>query len=185
MEKMILAGFGGQGIMSMGQMIAYAGMVEDKNVTWLPSYGPEMRGGTANCNVIVSDKDIASPIVDHASTVIVMNKPSLEKFEHYVAPGGNLYINSSLIDHKVSRTDIHVHYIPASDIAVEIGNVKVANMVLLGALLKISKVITEKSVLDALSKVLGSSKTHLFEINELALEKGAALVSNTNPNIAM
>ncbi len=173
MEEMILAGFGGQGIMSMGQMIAYSGMVEGKNVTWLPSYGPEMRGGTANCNVIVSEDDIASPIIADASIVVVMNKPSLEKFEKRVAPGGKIFVNSSLIDIKVQRDDIEVFYIPASDMAVELGNVKVANMILMGAIIENTGVITIDSVIGALKKVLGKNKTHLLEVNEEALALGA------------
>jgi Pyruvate ferredoxin/flavodoxin oxidoreductase. len=107
-EQVIMAGFGGQGVMSMGQLLAYSGMLEGKNVSWLPSYGPEMRGGTANCNVIVSDDEIGSPIVTEATAVIAMNLPSLDKFEHSVMPGGTLIINSSLIERKCSRTDIDV-----------------------------------------------------------------------------
>lgn len=178
MEKMILAGFGGQGIMSLGQIIAYAGMIEDKNVTWLPSYGPEMRGGTANCNVIVSDQDIASPLVNSASTVIVMNKPSFEKFESHVSPGGHLYINSSLIDLKTTRDDITVHYIPASDLASKIGNIRVANMIILGAFLANSHLLSNESILEALTKVLGIGKEHLIGINKNALIKGEALVAS-------
>ncbi len=178
MEKMILAGFGGQGIMSLGQIIAYAGMIEDKNVTWLPSYGPEMRGGTANCNVIVSDQPIASPLVNHASTVVVMNKPSLEKFESHVAPGGKLYINSSLINVKVTREDIKVYYIPASDLAAKIGNVRVANMIILGAFLKNTNLLGHDSIHEALLKVLGPGKEHLVDINESALMKGESLMAS-------
>jgi len=178
MEKMILAGFGGQGIMSMGQIIAYAGMIDNKNVTWLPSYGPEMRGGTANCNVIVSDQDIASPLVNSASTVIVMNKPSLEKFESQVAPGGHLYINSSLIDTKTTRKDIIVHYIPASDLAIKIGNIRVANMIILGAFLANTHLLSTESIHEALTKVLGINKEHLIEINENALMTGEKLAAS-------
>lgn len=178
MEQMILAGFGGQGIMSMGQIIAYAGMIENKNVTWLPSYGPEMRGGTANCNVIVSDQNIASPLVNSASTVIVMNKPSLDKFESHVAPGGHLYINSSLIDVKATREDIHVHYIPASDTALKIGNVRIANMIILGAFLANTNLLKNESIHEALIKVLGDGKEHLIEINENALMTGEKLAAS-------
>lgn len=178
MEKMIIAGFGGQGVMSLGQIIAYAGMIEDKNVTWLPSYGPEMRGGTANCNVIVSDHDIASPLVTHASTVIVMNKPSLEKFESYVSPGGKLYINSSLIDVTITRDDIEVFYIPATDIAAKIGNIKVANMIILGAFLANTHLLGNDSIHEALTKVLGVKKEQLIEINENALLKGERLMAS-------
>lgn len=136
MERMIFAGFGGQGIMVMGKILAYAGMLEGKNVTWLPSYGPEMRGGTANCNVVVSEKEVASPIVTKATTVVVMNKPSMEKFEKRVATGGILFVNSSLIDVKSTRTDIDVYYIPATELAEELGDIEAANMILLGAVEK-------------------------------------------------
>lgn len=176
MEKMILAGFGGQGIMSMGKMMAYAGMVEGNNVTWMPSYGPEMRGGTANCNVIVSEKEIAAPMVDKATVAVVMNKPSMDKFEHRVAPGGKLFVNSSLIDMKSERDDIDVYYIPASDMANELGNVRVANMILLGAVLSETGVIKKETMPDAMNWVLGKGKAHLIEINEKAIEKGIECV---------
>ncbi|MBP7913644.1 MAG: 2-oxoacid:acceptor oxidoreductase family protein, partial [Proteocatella sp.] len=133
-NKVICAGFGGQGVMSMGQLLAYAGMIEDKYVSWLPSYGPEMRGGTANCGVTVSDEEIGSPIITNdADIAIVMNLPSLIKFEKDVKPGGKIFINSSLIEKKVERTDIEVYYIDANKIAADIGNIKAANLVMLGA----------------------------------------------------
>src|SRR5690554_2087593 len=119
-ERLIIAGFGGQGVMSMGQLLTYSGMIENKNVSWLPSYGPEMRGGTANCNVIVSDGLIGSPVVTEATTAIVMNKPSLDKFEEDVVEDGNILINSSLIDKKTNRTDVKAYYVPANDIANEL-----------------------------------------------------------------
>ena len=173
MEKIIIAGFGGQGIMSMGQMLAYAGMTEDKNVTWLPSYGPEMRGGTANCHVVVSESEVASPMITKASTVIVMNLPSLEKFEKNVVPGGKLFINKSLIDKKSTRDDIDVYYIDANNIASDLGNLKIANMVILGAFLEVSKIVSTDSVIKALEKVLGKGKRDLIDINKEALFKGA------------
>ena len=174
--EIIIAGFGGQGVMSMGQLLTYGGMLEDKNVSWLPSYGPEMRGGTANCNVIVSDEEVACPIVTQASTVIAMNMPSLDKFENAVVPGGLLFINSSLIDKKASRTDISVFYIPANEIADSIGNSKVANMVMLGAFLAKTGVVSPESVIESLKKVLGPSKSHLIPLNQEALKKGAKCV---------
>lgn len=177
-EKVIMAGFGGQGIMSMGQLLTYAGMIENKQVSWLPSYGPEMRGGTANCNVIVSDGLIGSPIITNdASTAIVMNLPSLTKFESDVKEGGHLLINSSLIEKKAERSDVDVYYIPASDIAVELGNTRVANMIMLGAYLKLTGAVKKESILKALSKVFGPKKAHLMPINEEALNRGEALVS--------
>ncbi|MCG8551535.1 MAG: 2-oxoacid:acceptor oxidoreductase family protein, partial [Desulfobacterales bacterium] len=160
-EKIICAGFGGQGVMSMGQMLTYAGMIEDKQVSWLPSYGPEMRGGTANCNVIVSDSLIGSPIiVDDATCAIVMNLPSLDKFEADLEPQGKLLINSSLIEKKASREDVQAYYIPANEIAIELGNDKIANMVMLGAYIELTKAVSFESLHKALQKVFGERKAH-------------------------
>ena len=176
-EEVVIAGFGGQGVMSMGQLLTYAGMLEGKYVSWLPSYGPEMRGGTANCNVIISDEQVASPIITQASTVIALNAPSLDKFEGTVKPGGLLFINSSLIDRKTKRDDIEVVYIPANEIADELGNRRVANSVVLGAYLaKIGDGVSPKSIIEALRKVLGPSKEGLIPLNEEALKRGAQLV---------
>ena len=176
-EKVICAGFGGQGVMSMGQLLTYAGMIEDKQVSWLPSYGPEMRGGTANCNVIVSESLIGSPIiVDDATCAIVMNLPSLEKFEADLAPQGKLLINSSLIEKKASRDDVTAYYIPANEIAIELGNDKVANMVMLGAYIELTHVVEVESLHKAFMKVFGERKAHLIDINMKALEKGAEAV---------
>ncbi|MBS4534121.1 2-oxoacid:acceptor oxidoreductase family protein [Clostridium sp. D2Q-14] len=175
-ERVIIAGFGGQGVMSMGQLLTYAGMIENKNVSWLPSYGPEMRGGTANCNVMVSDEPIGSPIVTEATVAIVMNRPSLDKFESDVLPEGNLLINSSLIDIKSERDDLNIHYIPANELADELGNSKVANMVMLGAYLELTKAVKTESIIEAFKKVFGESKANLVAINKEALEKGAEAV---------
>lgn len=175
-DRIIIAGFGGQGVMAMGQMLTYAGMIEDKNVSWLPSYGPEMRGGTANCNVIVSDRDVGSPVVVEASTTIVLNKPSLDKFEDSVVAGGRLFINSSLIDRKFQREDIDIYYIPANEIAMELGNSRVANMVMLGAYLKVSGTVGLDSIYEAFKYVFGESKAHLLPINKEAINRGAKIV---------
>jgi 2-oxoglutarate ferredoxin oxidoreductase subunit gamma len=176
-EKVICAGFGGQGVMLMGQLISYAGMIEGKEVSWLPSYGPEMRGGTANCAVMVSDKPIGSPVItDNATTAIIMNLPSLDKFEADVVAGGNLLINSSLIEKKATRDDLKVYYVPANEIASDIGNLKTANMVMLGAYLELTKAVDIESVLSALKKTLGESKAHLIDINREAIKKGAEAV---------
>ncbi len=175
-ERIIIAGFGGQGVMAMGQLLTYAGMIEDKKVSWLPSYGPEMRGGTANCSVIISSEDVGSPVVIDSNTAIAMNKPSLDKFEDSVVKGGKLFINSSLIDEKSKRDDIEVYYIPANDIANELGNIRVANMVMLGAYLEASKVVETDSVLKAFTKVFGEDKKHLLPINEEAIKKGTLAV---------
>ena len=172
--RVICAGFGGQGVMSMGQLLTYAGMLEGKEVSWLPSYGPEMRGGTANCAVTVSDKPVGSPVISgDATCAIVMNLPSLDKFETEVKPGGKILVNSSLIDRKVERTDVDVYYIPANDIALELGNPKVANMIMLGAYLQIEPAVEVKSVLEAFKKVFGPSKEKFLKLNKEALEKGA------------
>lgn len=175
-ERVIMAGFGGQGVMSIGQLLTYAGMIENKNVSWLPSYGPEMRGGTANCNVMVSDTNIGSPIVTEATAAIVMNRPSLDKFEKDIVKDGNLLINSSLIDREVERDDLKAYYIPANEIANELGNSRVANMVMLGAYLELTNAVKIESILEAFKKVFGESKSHLIPINKEALEKGAELV---------
>lgn len=176
-EKVICAGFGGQGVMSMGQLLTYAGMIEDKQVSWLPSYGPEMRGGTANCSVMVSESLIGSPIIDHNATcAIVMNMPSLVKFEEDLVTDGNLLINSSLIDEKASRSDVKAYYIPANEAAIELGNARVANMIMLGAYIELTKTVSFDALHKALEKVFGGRKAHLIEINVKALEKGAELV---------
>lgn len=172
-NKVICAGFGGQGVMSMGQLLAYAGMIEDKYVSWLPSYGPEMRGGTANCGVTVSDEEIGSPIITNdADIAIVMNLPSLIKFEKDVKPGGKIFINSSLIERKVERTDIEVYYIDANKIAADIGNIKAANLVMLGAVLKSTPIVDIESILEAFKKVFGPSKEKFIPQNREALIKG-------------
>ncbi|MCB2153333.1 2-oxoacid:acceptor oxidoreductase family protein [bacterium] len=176
-EKIICAGFGGQGIMSLGQLIAYAGMLENKHVSWVPSYGPEMRGGTANCHVLISDDPIGSPLVSHdATAVIVMNLPSLVKFEPELQKGGHLLINCSLIDKEAERKDVAVHYITANDIAMELGNVKAANMVMLGAYLHLTHIVKVETVSEALKKVFGQKKAELIPLNLEALKRGAEAV---------
>ncbi len=173
-EKLIIAGFGGQGVLLMGQLLAKAAMTEGKETAWIPSYGPEMRGGTANCSVTISSEEIYSPIVIKASTVIAMNRPSLEKFENDVLPGGNLFINSSIVDIKSTRTDINVYYVPCNEIAHDLGNPKVGNMVMLGAYLEKCPYVKVESVLQALLEKLGERKAHLLDVNREAFEKGAA-----------
>jgi 2-oxoglutarate ferredoxin oxidoreductase subunit gamma len=172
-EQIILAGFGGQGMLLAGQLLAYAGLAENKNVSWLPSYGPEMRGGTANCCVIVSEEEVGSPIVTEADSVIVMNRPSLDKYESYVKKGGLLIINSTLIDKKATRDDIDVVYVPANELAEKAGSVKAANMVVLGAYLQKTSVVKASSVIKALEKIMGEKKAKLIPLNEKALELGA------------
>lgn len=171
-ERIIIAGFGGQGIMMLGKLLAHAGMHENHNVSWLPSYGPEMRGGTANCHVIISDQAIGAPMVTEATCVMAMNLPSLDKFESAVRPGGQLLLNSSLIDRATSRTDVQALAIPVNDIASQQGSLKVANMVMLGAYLARSQALNKETILAAIQDVLGEGKQHLFNINVKALEAG-------------
>lgn len=168
-HKLIIAGFGGQGVMLIGQMIAYAGMIEGKEVTWMPAYGPEMRGGTANCTVIVSDKKISSPVITEATAVVAMNYPSMVKFESMVRPGGHLLINSSLIKEKSFREDIHVHYVNANEIAVRLHNDKVSNMVILGAIINQTGVVSLESVEKVMEKQFTGKKAELIPLNKQAL----------------
>lgn len=171
-NEIIMSGFGGQGIMLMGQLITYAGMLENKNVSWIPSYGPEMRGGTAYCSIIISDDPVGAPIVTEPTIVVAMNLPSLDKFESSLRPGGTLIINSSLIERDANRTDIKVFKVPANDIASELGNNKVTNMVVLGSIIEATKSVAAESVLKAFAKMF-AKKPSLLEINETALRRGA------------
>ena len=174
-HEIIMAGFGGQGVMLMGQLMTYAGMLENKHVSWIPSYGPEMRGGTANCSVIISNEPVGAPIVTEPTTVVAMNLPSLDKFEPLLQAGGNLIINSSLIERDGKRTDVKVHRIPSNDIANELGNTKVANMVVLGAVIAATGAVSYDSILKAFAKMF-AKKPELLAINEQAIRRGASLV---------
>lgn len=176
-HEIIMAGFGGQGVMLMGQLLTYAGMIEGKQVSWIPSYGPEMRGGTANCSVIVSNEPIGAPIVSEPNLVVAMNLPSLEKFEPALLPDGLLIINSSLIDQQARRTDIKVCRVPANDIAAELGNSKTANMVILGAIIGASKVVASESVVKAFAKMF-AKKPELVAINEQAISRGKQFIES-------
>lgn len=175
-EKLIIAGFGGQGVLIMGQLLAKAAMAEGKETAWIPSYGPEMRGGTANCSVTISSKEIFSPIVVKATTVIAMNRPSMEKFESHILPGGNLFVNSSIVDIPSRRTDINVYHVPCNEIAQELGSPKAANMVMLGAYLKACPRVNVDTVLQALLEKLGENKAHLLPVNREALKRGASSI---------
>lgn len=168
----IFAGFGGQGVLLIGQLLAYAGMYEGKNVSWLPSYGPEMRGGTANCSVIVSDKDVASPLVDKADVIVAMNLPSLDKFEEHVKPGGLLVVNSSIIERKSTRDDITVVYCDANRIAEAVGNPKGANVAILGAMLEKEPIVDIDKMTEAIRIELGERKARFLEGNKKALIAG-------------
>lgn len=175
-EELIIAGFGGQGVLSMGMTLAYAGMVEDKQVAWIPSYGPEMRGGTANCTVIVSDTNVSSPIISSYDTVIVLNQPSLEKFESKVKPGGMLIYESNTVMTPPTRKDIDIYAIPAAVEAEKIGNKKTMNMIILGAFLTKKPLVSIKSIMEGLSKVLPERNHHLLPVNEKALKHGMELI---------
>lgn len=175
-ERLLLAGFGGQGVLSLGQVLCYAGMREGKEVSWVPSYGPEMRGGTANCLVTISEQIIDSPVFDQADAAIIMNRPSLDRFERAVRPGGILLYNSSLIDRVPARGDVHSFGIPANELAQEAGNSRTANMVMLGALLELTSLLNVESVLEGLGRVLSSSKQELLVLNRRAMEAGSFCV---------
>lgn len=178
-ERIVIAGFGGQGVMALGQLLTFSGMTEGKYVSWLPSYGPEMRGGTANCNVVIATQPVGSPVVIDSTSAIMMNRPSLDKFEDLVVEGGKLFINSSLIDRKAERKDIDIYYVPANEIAEELGNPKIANMVMLGAYLEATKSVKVETILNkAFTAVFGENRANLLPINKKALEKGAEVVKN-------
>jgi 2-oxoglutarate ferredoxin oxidoreductase subunit gamma len=173
LQEMIFAGFGGQGVLSMGTLLAYAAMKEGKEVSWMPSYGPEMRGGTANCIVNISDQPISSPIVSEYDTAVVLNQPSLKKFEPRIKPGGILIWESTNIKKPPSRTDVDVYALPAIDKAThELKNVKVMNMLVLGALIKINGIVKKESLLIALKETLPKRHHHLIPLNEKAIELG-------------
>ena len=168
----IFAGFGGQGILFSGKVIAYAGMIENKNVSHLPSYGPEMRGGTANCHVIVSDDPVASPIIINPSSLVVMNGPSFDKFEDAVVPGGKIFIDSTLISRESKRDDVEVFRIPATQTAMDMGIAKLANMIMVGKLVKETGMFTWEELKQAITKLVSSSKAAMLENNIKALERG-------------
>ena len=171
-NEIIFAGFGGQGILFSGKVLAYAGLMKGKEVSWLPSYGPEMRGGTANCHIVVSDAAIGSPIIVNPSALVVMNKPSLDKFEDAVVSGGVIVVDSSLVDRKVKRDDVSVLYIPATKIAHDNGTAKLANMIMVGALAKLAGIFTMEEPEIGVKKSVPSSKMELVETNMKAIETG-------------
>lgn len=172
MDKILLAGFGGQGVMFIGKILAYAGMLDGREVCWIPSYGPEMRGGTANCSVIISDEEIHSPVIEYADCGIVLNRPSYEKFLPRIKPGGVLVVNSSLVSMDNKRDDIKTIPIAAGDIANEIGNAALANIVCLGALLPSLTMADMASVEKAMDAVVGKKKPELYDLNLTAIKKG-------------
>ena len=171
-KEFIFAGFGGQCMLLIGKFLAMACMLDGKHVSWLPSYGPEMRGGTANCSVIVSDDPVASPLVDQADVVVAMNRPSMDKFESHVKPGGVLVVNSSLIDRKAERSDIKVVYCDANRLAEKVGNPKGANVAILGALLQKAPVVDDEKMSEAIRIELGERKAKFLPGNMAALQAG-------------
>ena len=175
-NEIMIAGFGGQGVMAIGKTLAEAGMKENKDVCWLPSYGPEMRGGTANCCVVLTDDAIVSPIVLEPTELIAMNLPSLLKFEPTVKAGGTIFVNSSIITEKVTRTDVKAVYVPCLEIAQELGNLKVANMVMLGAYIQAMGNLSFDTIKEMLVHMFTGPKAKLVDLNIEALARGAACV---------
>ena len=181
LEELIVAGFGGQGVLSLGMTLAYAGMVENKEISWMPSYGPEMRGGTANCIVILSENKISSPILSQFDSAIVLNQPSMDKFAPRIKPGGLLLYESGNIFKPATREDIDIIGIPATTEALKMKNAKTMNMIMLGAYLQLKPVVKNESILEALAKVLPEKYHHLLPVNRQALELGEALARELKP----
>ena len=175
-EELIIAGFGGQGVLSMGKILAYAALMDNLEVTWMPSYGPEQRGGTANVTVIISDSEISSPMLDNYDTAVILNQQSLDKFESKVKPGGTLIYDSYGIHKAPTRTDINIYRIDAMEATFEMENAKAYNMVVLGALLKIKNIVPVESVIKGLKKTLPERHHHLIPMNEDAIARGMNLV---------
>ena len=180
-KNMLFSGFGGQGILFAGKFIAYKGLIEDKQVSWLPSYGPEMRGGTASCSVIVSDTPVGSPIVSNPDILVAMNLPSLDRFESKVTPGGMIFADSTLIERKVERDDVKVFYIPATRMASDekLGNL--ANMIIVGKLLKETGDYTEEDIRAALDKVIPAKRANMKDVNFKAIQMGAEFEGKALP----
>lgn len=175
-EEILISGFGGQGVLSMGKILAYAGLMEGKEVTWMPAYGPEQRGGTANVTVIVSDEKISSPVISEYDTAILLNQPSLEKFEDKIKPGGILIYDAFGISTPPKRKDIHVYEINAMDVAAEHKMMKAFNMVVLGAYLKARPILNSDDIVAALKKSLPERHHNLIPMNEKAILKGMELI---------
>ena len=172
--EVIMSGFGGQGLMMIGKLLAYAGLEEGKSVTWLPSYGPEMRGGTANCTVVIGDKPIGSPLITSPKAAVVMNQPSLEKFAPTLRKNGILVINSSMIPVNSDRTDIHSFRIKANDLATELGNRRSANLVMLGAYIGLEEIVSHKTIIKAIKKTFASKK-QFIDVNCKTFMRGYEL----------
>jgi 2-oxoglutarate ferredoxin oxidoreductase subunit gamma len=185
LEEIMIAGFGGQGVLSMGMTLAYAGMLEGKEISWMPSYGPEMRGGTAHCTTIISDNKISSPIVSAVDTAIILNQPSMDKFASLVKPGGLLLYECGVISQPSTRNDISIIGIPAVAEAARMKNPRTMNMVMLGAYLHLDPVVSIESVMEALKKVLPEKYHHLLPLNEQALMRGEEWVHAVREGVMM
>jgi 2-oxoglutarate ferredoxin oxidoreductase subunit gamma len=170
--QIVIAGFGGQGLLFSGKVLAYAGLMDNRQLSWLPSYGPEMRGGTANCNVILSENPIGSPIVSRPNVLMVMNNPSLDKYEDLVQPGGKIFLDSSLITRKVKRTDVTCFYVPATQMAKDMGAPGLANMILLGTLVRETGCMADDKLEAGLRKVVPARKADMIDLNLKALQLG-------------
>jgi 2-oxoglutarate ferredoxin oxidoreductase subunit gamma len=172
-EKTIFSGFGGQGVLMMGYVLAVSAMKDGRNVTYLPSYGAEVRGGTANCTVVVADEEIFSPVVSTPDYAVIMNKPSLIKYEGTIRQGGVIILNSSLVDRDPSRGDVEVVKVPANDIAKELGSDRTINMIMLGAFVGKTKITTLDSIMDGLTEIVKGKKASLMKLNRKGLDRGA------------
>lgn len=181
-EEIIIAGFGGQGVLSMGKILAYSGIMQDQEVSWMPSYGPEMRGGTANVTVILSDSRISSPILQEYDTAIILNQQSMDKFESSVKPGGLLIYDPNGITRHPERTDIKVYQVKATDEAIKLKSAKTFNMIVLGAFLKIKPLVKMDNVIKGLKKSLPERHHHLIPLNEQAITKGMEVVEEVKVN---
>jgi 2-oxoglutarate ferredoxin oxidoreductase subunit gamma len=175
-EKIIIAGAGGQGIMLLGKVLAEAALREDRFISWFPAYGAAVRGGTANCMVVISEEEIPSPYIEKANTLIIMNQPSWEKFKNRITPRGLFILNSSLIDCDTEHKDTQILKYPFTELAVQLGNIKVANMIALGALIAKKKMVRAQTVIEVIEKIAPEEKRGLVEINKKALQTGIELI---------
>lgn len=175
-NQILIAGFGGQGVLFAGKYLAYKGLMENKQISWLPSYGPEMRGGTANCSVVLSDKPVGSPVFAHPTELIALNEPSLMKFEEGVLPGGTVFVNCDVVTDKVQRPDLTAYYIPCSKIADEVGNAKVSNMVMLGAYVAATKVLKPETIEKMIQEMFAGPKAKFIPLNIEAFHRGMACI---------
>lgn len=180
LKEIVIAGFGGQGVLSMGKILAYSGIMENKEVSWMPAYGPEQRGGTANVSVIISDNLVSSPIVNMYDVAIVLNQPSLDKFESKVKPGGVLIYDNYGIHHAPTRKDINIYTIDATDESTKMNNAKVFNMIVLGGLLKVVPVVQLENVMKGLKKSLPERHHKLLPMNEEAIKRGMDIIQEYN-----